>query len=101
MYCSGAPMKNVTPVSAASANPHFAQGISVHAALIGTRFMNPSSRRSKKPAMPMRSERPKKCRISHSGHSQGATRMASEIDVPRSQAAKRSSVSFIAVSRHT
>ena len=62
MYWSGAPMKNVTPVSAASANPNFAQGISVHAALMGTRFMNPSSRRSKKPAMPMRSERPKKCR---------------------------------------
>src|SRR4030095_14372943 len=91
MYWSGAPMKNVRPVSADKANPAFAQGISIHAALVGTRLMNPRRQRSKKPATPTRSDKPKKCRISHRGQSHGATRLASESDVPRSQNANASS----------
>ena len=53
-------MKNVAPVVRFMRKPAIASGIRSLAADNGTRFMNPMSRTSKKPAMPMTSVRPMK-----------------------------------------
>src|SRR5262245_15861587 len=83
---------------AARPNPALPHGTSDHAAPIETDRKKPSNRRSKNPTTPTRTQRPKKWRISHIGHSHGSTRIPSEMAVPRSQKANASSVGAMSLS---
>src|SRR3954468_2970322 len=80
-------MKNVAPVARFIRKPAIANGIRSRAAATGTRFMNPISRRSKKPAIPRTRVRPMKWRISHTGQIQGYWTTILDAAVDASQAA--------------
>jgi hypothetical protein len=53
-------IRKTVPDTRFSAKPTIAQGMNSLQALIGTRLKNPSSRRSKKPAIPTTIARPTK-----------------------------------------
>src|SRR5262245_51850767 len=74
-------MKKSVPVTTLMATPSAAHLRICITALRGTPRIRPMSRRSIRPAAPMRSARPMKCSVSHSGHAHGDIVMVWEIEV--------------------